>query len=78
MADEAENQPAPAVERGPAPVVSVRWSSPQLAKEFAEVLAYRQNKKKNGVPLSRTGSELLEQMFNYLKNNPYSDFPTGR
>lgn len=71
MAEETETQAAP--EKGPPLVSSVRWSNPTLAKEFAEVLAYRQKKGK-----SKNGSDLLEQMFQYLKNNPYSDFPTGR
>jgi hypothetical protein len=63
----------PVVEKGPAPIASVRWSTPQLAKEFAEVLAHRQRKGK-----SKNGSDLIEQMFNYLKKNPWGDFPTGR
>ena len=74
MADEKAPETQPALpEKGPALVASVRWSNPQLAKEFAEVLAHRQRKGK-----SKSASDLIEQMFNYLKNNPYSDFPTGR
>jgi len=78
-APEVEQAPnPPVVEKGPAPIASVRWSKAKLAQEFADVLAYRQRKTKNGAPLSKNGSELIEQMFNYLKNNPWGDFPTGR
>ncbi|MGI4862453.1 MAG: hypothetical protein ACRYFZ_00905 [Janthinobacterium lividum] len=77
MADEKppETQPAPTptVDKGPAPIASVRWSNPKLAQEFAEVVAYRQRKGK-----SKNGSDLIEQMFKYLKNNPWGDFPTGK
>lgn len=68
-----ENQPAPPVVKGPPPIASARWSKPKTAQEFADVLAWRIKKGK-----SKSASDLLEQMFNYVKNNPYSDFPTGR
>ena len=73
MADETENQPAPTSVRGPAAVASVRWSTPALSAEFKEVVEYRKKKGK-----SKGDSDFIEQMFNYVKNNPYSDFPTGR
>ncbi len=77
MADEqnpvAEPAAAPAQPKGPPPISSVRWSNPKLAQEFADVLAYRQRKGK-----SKNGSDLIEQMFNYLKKNPWGDFPTGK
>jgi hypothetical protein len=74
MADETapDIQPAPN-EKGPALISSVRWSNQPLAKEFAQVLEFRQRKGK-----SKNASDFIEQMFNYLKNNPYGDFPTGR
>jgi len=77
MADEnPEPQPVPApvvVPRGPAPIVSVRWTSPTLAADFNKVLEFRKKKGK-----SKSASDLIEQMFSYLKKNPWGDFPTGQ
>lgn len=73
MADETETPLAPPQQKGPAQVASVRWSNSQVAQDFAEVLAFRQRKGK-----SKSASDFIEQMFQYLKDNPYSDFPTGR
>lgn len=75
MADELTQPPAPAAPTPKAApqVVSLRMKNQAEAARFAKVLAWRIEKGKSG-----SVSEFMWQMFQYIENNPYSDFPTGR
>ena len=54
------------------PVVAFRLDPIRL-QEFNQILEYR---KARG--LSHTPTEFIKQMFDYVKKNPYGDFPTGK